>query len=325
MRPSDRSRPRILVVAPEPDQVTPVIAARVPGAEVHVCTDYGALAGALEAVRPQIVYAFKIGRRPFPRDALFAAPSVAWVQNSGAGVDHLVPWDAAQVTVTNASGVHGELMAQYTAWAILNHRLGLPVYARRQGEQVWEKGRFHSVRGQTLAIVGFGRIGGEIGRVARALGLHVIGVRTRPEPSDHADEVVGADALHAALGRADYVSVVLPMTEGNRGLIGERAIAAMKPGAYLINTGRGGIVDETALLAALRAGHLSGATLDVFATEPLPAEDPLWSAPGVTILPHITGDPADWKRRVTEMFCDNLENWMAGHPLFNTVDPDRGY
>lgn len=325
MSPPDRSSPRILVISSDPERVAPIIAKRVPGTDIHSCVDYADLSQALDTVQPQIAYTFKIGRAPFPRDVLFAAQSLEWVQNSGAGVDHLVPWYADRVTVTNASGVHGELMAQYTAWAILNHRLGLPVYARRQIERVWEKGRFHSVRGQVLVIVGFGTIGGEIGRVARALGLHVIGVRTRPEPSDHADEVVGADQLHEVLGRGDYVSVVLPMTDTNRGLIGAGAIKAMKPGAYLINTGRGGIVDETALLAALSDGHLSGATLDVFETEPLPRDNPLWSAPGVTVLPHISGDPADWKRRVTELFCDNLENWMAGRPLFNTVDPDRGY
>ena len=195
----DRPPPRILIISSDPDIVASIIAKRVPSADIQSCVDYADLPEALDTVQPQIAYTFKIGRIPFPRDALFAAPSLEWVQNSGAGVDHLVPWNADRVTVTNASGVHGELMAQYTAWAILNHRLGLPVYARRQIEHVWEKGRFHSVRGQVLTIVGFGTIGDEIGRVARALGLHVIGVRNRPEPSDNADEVMGADRLHEAL------------------------------------------------------------------------------------------------------------------------------
>ncbi len=321
----DRAAPRLLIIGPEPDLVAPVIEARVPDAEIHSCTDYETLPEVLEKTQPQVAYTFKIGRGRFPREALFASPYIEWVQNSGAGVDHLVPWDATRVTVTNASGVHGELMAQYTVWAVLNHQLGLPLYAQRQSERVWEKGRFHSVAGQVLVIVGFGTIGAEIGRVARGLGMRVIGVRARPKPSEHADKVVGSDQLYEALGQADYVSVVLPSTDETKGLLGAEAMAAMKPGAYLINTGRGGIVDEAALLAALRSGQLSGATVDVFAKEPLPPDSPLWNAKGLTVLPHISGDPADWKRRVTELFCDNLGLWMSGRPLFNVVDPGRGY
>jgi phosphoglycerate dehydrogenase-like enzyme len=181
------------------------------------------------------------------------------------------------------------------------------------------------VAGRTLVVVGFGTIGSEIGRVARTVGLRVIGVRTQPSPSEHADLVVGTDRLHEALGEADYVSIVLPLMATTRGLIDGRAIAAIKPGAYLMNTGRGGIVDEAALLGALRSGHLSGALLDVFETEPLPPENPLWTAPNTTILPHISGDPVDWRMRVTKLFVRNLREWMKGRPLVNVVDPARGY
>jgi phosphoglycerate dehydrogenase-like enzyme len=322
---TERSGPRILVLSGEPEGVMEVIRAEVPEARLIPCTSYEALPEALAEHRPEIAYVFKIGRAPFPRAALLGAHAPRWIQNAGAGMDHLVPWDPDRVIVTNASGAHGELMSQYTLWAILNHRLGLPTYARQQAERVWRKGEFRSVAGCTLTIVGFGTIGAEIGRLAKAAGLRVIGVRARPEPSDHADRVVGTDDLHAALGEADYVSVVLPLTEATRGLIDARAIAAIKPGAVLVNTGRGGIVDEAALLDALNSGHLAGAVLDVFASEPLPPDHPLWDAPNTVILPHISGDPADWKTRVTAMFCENLRNWMAGRPLFNVVDPARGY
>jgi phosphoglycerate dehydrogenase-like enzyme len=323
--PAGRAAPRILVLAPDPGAIAARIARAAPAASIATCTGYPALAQTLARARPEVAFVFKIGAQPFPRQTLLSAPSLRWVQNAGAGIDHLAPWDAGALTVTNAAGAHGTMMGQHTIWAILNQQLGLPAYAEQQGRRIWQQRGRLPVAGQTLVIVGFGTIGAEIGRLARAIGMRVIGVRARPRPSDAADEVLGPDRLHEALGRGDYISIVLPKTPATRNLFDARAIAAMKPGAYLVNTGRGGIVDEDALLCALRSGHLSGALLDVFAVEPLPPDHPLWQAPNTLILPHATGDAGDWKERVTAIFCANLENWMAGRPLFNICDPQRGY
>lgn len=321
---SSRTFPVVLLNA-TPDRLVARIGERFPGLPLTACRIYDEVAGAVERARPEVVLAFKVGSAPFPREAILGAPSLKWVQASGAGVDHWMPWDPGKVTITNASGVHGDMMSQYTAWAILNHQLGLPGYARRQAARQWNKVLHESAVGKTLVVVGFGRIGQEVGKLAKAMGMRVIGVRTRPAPSPAADRVVGVERLHEALGEADYVSIILPLTERTRGFIDARAFAAMKKGAYLINTGRGKIVDERALIEALESGQLSGATLDVFATEPLPPDSPFWAMENVIVLPHATGDAADWHMRVCELFCDNLARWREGKPLRNVVDPVRGY
>jgi phosphoglycerate dehydrogenase-like enzyme len=319
------SLPSILLLNGTPDPLVTRIAERFPGVSVEICRDYEVVGEALARAKPDVALAYKVGPKPFPRDAFLSAPTLKWIQASGAGIDHWMPWDPTKITITNASGVHGDIMAQYTIWAILNHQLGLPMYAKLQAKKEWNKVLHESAKGKTLTIVGYGTIAREVGELARAMGMHVVGVRQKPEPSTGADEVLGLDKLHDALGLADYVSVILPLTEKTRGFFDAKAFAAMKKGAYFINTGRGKIVDEAALVESLESGHLSGAMVDVFATEPLPAESPLWTVENLIVLPHASGDAADWHMRVTNLFCDNLDRWIDGKPLSNVVDPKLGY
>lgn len=322
----EKTLPKTLLFQGDPEPLARQILARFPDLPLVTLDHYGAVPDALASEKPEVVFAFKIGKKdPFPREAILGCDSVKWIQASGAGVDHWTPWDIGQVTITNASGIHAEVMAQYTLWAILHHRLGFPRMARNQSKSLWDKKLLVSAAGATLAIVGFGRIGAEVGRLAKAVGLKVIGVRARPEPSEHADEVVGTDRLHEALGQADFVLNVLPLTDETRGLFDADMLAAMKPGACLINTGRGHIVEEDALAAAIKSGHLGAAVLDVFATEPLPPESPLWTLENVVITPHTAGDMVDWESDITTLFCDNLERWTKGDALENIVDPSRGY
>jgi phosphoglycerate dehydrogenase-like enzyme len=318
--------PRTILLQAARKPLAQRILSRFPDLPLTACGDYQAVIKALETEQPEAMLALKVGKKePFPREAILGCDSIKWIQASGAGVDHWTPWDTNRVTITNASGIHAEVMAQYTIWAILNHRLGFPRMAQKQAESIWDKKLLVSATGATLAVVGFGRIGQEVGRLGRALGMKVIGVRTRPAPSPHADDVVGMDRLDEVLGQADYVLNVLPLTADTKGLFGSKVFAAMKKGAYLINTGRGHIVDEVALIAALKSGHLSGATLDVFATEPLPADNSLWQMKNVIITPHTAGDAENWENEVAELFCDNLQRWIDGDPLQNIVDPVRGY
>ncbi len=315
----------MVLLAPAPDPLEARIRERFPEIELAVCRTYSELGPTVARAKPEVALAFKTGPERFPREAVIEAASVKWVQATGAGIDHWMPWDPDRVTLTNASGIHADVMSQYTAWAILNHQLGLPGYARRQAAREWRKVPHEPATGKTLVVVGFGRIGRTVGRLAKTMGMRVIGVRAHPEPSGAADRVVGLDRLMDVLGEADYVSVILPRTRRTEGLIDAKVFAAMKKGAYFINTGRGGIVDEEALLRALRSGHLAGATVDVFATEPLPADSPFWDLDNVIVLPHATGDAADWPRRVGELFCDNMDRYLAGAPLQNVVDPAQGY
>lgn len=317
--------PSIVLMNEKPEPLAALIEERFPDARLTIARSYDEVGDVLAAARPEIALAFKVGPRPFPRDAFLSTPTLRWVQASGAGIDHWTPWDPERITLTNASGIHGDIMGQYTIWAILNHQLGLPQYAERQARREWKKVLHESAAGKTLVVIGFGKIAQEVGRLARAMGMRVIGVRQTPSPSPAADEVVGLDRLQDVLGDADYVSVILPLTERTRNLVDAKVFGAMKKGAYFINTGRGRIVDEAALIEALSSGHLAGATIDVFATEPLPAESPFWDMENVIVLPHASGDAADWHMRVARLFCDNLERWTRGEPLFNVVDPKRGY
>jgi phosphoglycerate dehydrogenase-like enzyme len=320
------SAPTVALLNADPEPVADHIRARFPDLQLIVCGTYSEAAEAVVRERPEIVLAYKTGSaEAFPREAILGTDSVKWIQASGAGIDHWTPWDPARVVLTNASGIHGDVMSEYVMWAVLNHQLGLPTLARQQQARKWKQNLLVPVTGLTLVIVGFGRIGEETGRLAMALGMRVVGVRAHPTPSPMADEVVGLDRLHAVLGEADYVLVVLPLTSETRNLIDADVLSAIKSGAYLINTGRGHIIDEDALANALESGRLAGAALDVFATEPLPPESPFWRMDNVVVTPHISGDARDWHLRVADLFCDNLARWMAAEPLKNVVDPSRGY
>jgi phosphoglycerate dehydrogenase-like enzyme len=315
----------ILVLDQEPSVFAGPIRERAHGASVAECASYDDLERALAERRPSIVLASKLGR-PFPRDALFACPSLRWIQTASAGVDHLLPIDP-RVIVTSASGVHDEVIADYVICAALMWNLRFPGFIRKQRERRWEPQELARVRGQTLAVLGLGRIGALAAEKAGKLGMRVVGVKARPEIAPagvRVDEVRGVEHLREVASEADFLAVTLPLTPRTRGIVDGRALQSMKRGSVLIDVSRGGIVDERALVTALREGPLAGAVRDVFDEEPLPPESELWNLDNLVVTPH-TGDIEGWQRRVVELFCENLERWRAGRALENVVDPGRGY
>ncbi len=182
-----------------------------------------------------------------------------------------------------------------------------------------------TLEGKTLCVVGTGSIGRAISSRARPFGMRVIGVKRTVREGDparaYADELYPTEGLHEALGRSDYVALALPGTPETEGLLDGEAIAAIKPGAYLANVGRGKVVDEAALVEALREGRLSGAALDVFEVDPLPQESPLWEIPNAIISAHTTDVVPDLINDAqTELFCENLRRYLAGEELLNTLD-----
>jgi phosphoglycerate dehydrogenase-like enzyme len=179
--------------------------------------------------------------------------------------------------------------------------------------------------GTTMGILGLGTIGSAVARRAGAFGMRVIGTKRRPAPLEGVDEVLPSERTDAVLREAAVLVVSLPLTQETRGIVGAREIDLLPPGGFLVNVGRGGLVDEDALVAALRRGHLAGAGLDVFAQEPLPVDSPLWTAPGMIITPHVSGDQPGYMAQVTAVFCENLRRYLAGQPLLNVVDPALGY
>ncbi len=317
---------RLIVHYDHPETFLDIIEARLPDAEIRCCTSYAALSAMLESFEPQIVYGIRMHGTPgFPRAAILACPTLGWFSVGGSGTDHLAPWDPARLTVTNAAGVAAEEMAQYALGAALSFSLGLPGFERDRRDRAWRTATVAGIDGRTVAIVGLGKTGQAVARRFKAMGCSTLGVRANPAPTEAVDAVFGVDRMVDALGAADFVVVCVPLTDATRHLIDARAIAAMKPGAVLVDVSRGGVVDGAALIGALRSGRLGGAALDVFEAEPPPPESPFWTLDNVIVTPHCSSVYDGWERRSAEMFCDNAARWLEGAPLENVVDPTRGY
>jgi phosphoglycerate dehydrogenase-like enzyme len=317
---------KLVVHHDRPEVLSPALDRRLPGVSIAYCDDYPSLAAVLDREEPDVLFTVRFAGTPsYPRTAILACPSLRWISVGGSGTDHLAPWDATRVTVTNAAGVGAETMAQFAIATMLHFCLGLHHFARDQRERVWRQGRVASIRGKTLAILGLGKTGRATAALAKTLGLEVLGVRARPAATPHVDRVEPPERLHDVLAVADFILVCIPLTPGTRGLIDAATLHRAKPGAVLIDVSRGGVVRQEALIDALRSGQLAGAALDVFETEPLPAENPLWHMDNVLITPHCSSVYDGWEERSIEMFCDNVDRWRRGEALENIVDPRRGY
>ncbi|MBZ9657545.1 D-2-hydroxyacid dehydrogenase [Mesorhizobium sp. ESP-6-4] len=320
------ARPTIILHTNKPAGALAVLAETHPDLDVHACDTYAGLPALIERTAAEVVYSIRFDGTPrYPRQALVESPTVKWISIGGSGTDHLGRWDPAHVTVTNSAGVAAGMLAEYALGAMLSFSLDLRGFERRQQARQWGGGRVEPIEGKTVLIVGLGKTGEAVARRAQAMGMHTLGIRSRPKPMPSLDEVRGPDALLALIGRADFIVCCVPLLSTTRGLLGEAAFAAMKPSVVLIDISRGGVIEEKALLAALDAGRIKGAALDVFATEPLPAEHPLWSYDNVAVTPHCAAVYDGWDVKSVRMFADNLARYRRGEPLENVVNPERGY
>ena len=265
----------------------------------------------------------------FPqRELTKAAPNLRWIHIIGAGIEPLLPldWLPPQVTLTNNSGVHAQKTGEFATLALLSLCYRLPQMVSNQQRANWHQIFTPSIVGKTVLIVGLGKMGGAAAKSAKGLGMTVLGMRRNPAPHRYVDEVLPLTELHAALGRADFVLVAAPLTPATARLIDGNAIAAMKDHAGLINVGRAGVVDYDALAAALKSGKLSGAMLDVFDPEPLPASSTLWHVPNLIITPHCSSDDLEnYLPKTMDLAFDNLARLRAGRKLKNVVDRTTGY
>jgi phosphoglycerate dehydrogenase-like enzyme len=266
-------------------------------------------------------------RKPYPREALMSQASLGFVHVSGAGINHLAPWDTDKVHVCNAGGVQDEGMAQFAMARLIAMNCNFFLYHEQQKRHEWKTQDIPHSTGGSLTVVGLGRIGQACARVGHALGMKVYGVRARPEPCEYVEAVVSPDRMHQVLAQSDYVIVVTPLTDSTRGMIDDDAFAAMRPGVMFHDMSRGGVVNENALVSALKSGHVRAASRDVFAEEPLPADSPLWDMENLHITPHNAGmiTAEDYDRLSTAVFLDNLDRFVKGEPLVNITDPARGY
>ena len=277
-----------------------------------------------------------LSNQVMPDDIVTLAPALKWLQLTSAGVDMLIEHPivrAPGVTVTTASGVHATTISEYIIGAMISFAKNFPKALRSQEERTWQPYWPQELEDATAGIIGFGAIGKRTAELAHSLRMRVLAMRrscerrmSGEEAGEPAvDEMFPPGELHAFLRQCEYVVLALPLTEESTGLIGEAEIAAMKPNAVIINIARGRVIDQEALVRALREGRLAGAALDVTTPEPLPSGHELWDVPNVMITPHISGGTPRYMERAVDLFCDNLRRYANGEPLRNVVDPSRGY
>ena len=266
--------------------------------------------------------------KSFPKNTLAeAAPKLRWIHIIGAGIEPLLPlaWLPKRVTLTNNSGVHVQKTGEFATMALLALCARLPQMLNNQQQATWAPIFTPSIVGKTLLVVGLGDMGGAAAWSAKRLGMRVLGMRRNARPHRHADAMLPLGQLHKGLAQADFVLVATPLTPDTHHLIDAHAIAAMT-GAGLINVGRAGVVDYAELAKALKSGKLSGAILDVFDPEPLPASSPLWQVPNLIITPHCSSDDLDHYLPLTlDLAFANVARLRDGKRLKNAVDPATGY
>ena len=290
----------------------------------------------------EILYTFMA---PFD---LSLAPNLRWVQSMSAGVEQLydTPLWGSEIAITNASGVHAVQIAEYVLGMLLSYAHHFPEALRLQEEARWlslrEKRALSTreLRGKTLGILGYGAIGREVARLAAAFGMRVLATKragrpvafdgwTPPGTGDPSGSIperfYDLSELHELLPACDMLVLALPLSQHTRHLIGQPEFALMRPHAFLVNIGRGPLIDHDALVEALRAKRIGGAALDVTEPEPLPAESPLWGLENALITPHMAGMSVYYDDRAVELFCENLRRYLNGEPLLNLVQRDLGY
>lgn len=265
----------------------------------------------------------------FQDDWLPLLPKLRWFQTLSAGVDKLPleKLEAKGIQVTNMSGVHSIQMSEYALSVMLDFVRRTHTLLENQKNKEWNhRIRTGELHGRTVGIIGTGAIGSEVARKAKAFDMKVIGYSRSGRDRDYFDEVrKGSDGLHSLLRESDFVVVIVPATSETENLIRAEELALMKPSAFLVNMARGSVIDETALIEALRQGTLAGAALDVFREEPLPAESPLWEMEQVAVTPHISGNTPKYVERCAEILFPNIRRFIENKPLINRIDPGHGY
>jgi phosphoglycerate dehydrogenase-like enzyme len=309
------------------------IRAVAPGSRLVMVSTEGLSDGPLDDV--EVLLRGFLSAETFDR-ILGRAPRLAWVHSASAGVERVLTPTGRErgLVITNARGVFSEPIAEYVLMMILAISRRLPQLLELQRERTWQPLEGTELRDVTIGIVGLGSIGRAVAARAHAFGCRVLATRRRPadgtgvEPKEAPGaphEVWGPDMLPTLLAEADFIVLALPLTPDTEDLIDAEALAGVKPGAWLINVARGRLVDDHALIRALRDGTLGGAVLDAFREEPLSPSSPFYDLPNVIVTPHTSWSSGRVLDRSVELFCENLGRYARGEPLLNVVDPTVGY
>lgn len=272
----------------------------------------------------------------FPMEA---APNLKWLQMNSAAVNQLagLPILQSDVVVTNVSGAYTTAVAECAMAMLLGMARRLPLGFALQGRREWDSYvmQGYDLYGKTLGIVGYGSIGRHIGRLAHGFGMKILACKRQPEERRDTGFALpgtgdaegglpeawyGVDEIEKMCALSDILVITLPLTDHTRNIIGRAELAALPAGAFVINVGRGGVLNEAALLELLKSGHIAAAALDVFENEPLPADSPMWDAPNLMVLPHIASWTVSQPERAAAIFIENVKRYVTGEPLLNVVD-----
>jgi phosphoglycerate dehydrogenase-like enzyme len=298
-----------------------------PGVNLRIGKTAEALADAIPAARVLFNWT---GSKPDVGRILNEAPHLEWIHAMYAGLDRsLFPELVAHpIPLTNGSGVFSQSLGEFIMLGILYFAKDVIRMNKAKKEHHWDVYDKPEIRKETVGIVAHGDIGRAVASRAKALGMRVLAHRRNPAPrpgDENVDRVYGADGLHAMLPECDYVAVTAPLTEQTRGMIGQREFELMKPSAVILNVGRGPVIDEDAMVEALRTKQIRGAALDVFDVEPLPHDSPFWDLDNVLLSPHSADHIHGWVEDAVIFFVEQFKRWSAGEPLKNIVDKQAGY
>jgi phosphoglycerate dehydrogenase-like enzyme len=310
--------PSVLILAPDAQEYLPLLEDLAGG---NVAFSTAETAGeARDAYAGQSVL---LGQPDLVARALDAMPEVRWVQSSWAGVTPLLELGRSDYVLTGVKDTFGSQMAEYVLGYLLANELKVFERRGRQANRSWWEESSGTLKGKTLGIMGTGSIGSDIARMARLFGMCITGFSRSGASAEGFERVFARNQLEDFLAGPDYLVCVLPDTPGTQQMLDANAFRAMKKSCYLINVGRGALIDENALAEALFKEELAGAVLDVFQTEPLPQESPLWNAPGLIVTAHAAAK--SWPEGIARIFRENYRRYVAGEPLKYQIDFEKGY
>jgi phosphoglycerate dehydrogenase-like enzyme len=293
--------------------------ARAPAVDIQYFSDHAEMAGLIpdaEVIAGVIT----------PED-LSRAAKLRWFHAWAAGADpYLFPEMLSSPVVMTCSRGNGAIpLAEHAMMLMLMLNRNVMRNLRAQAEHKWDRFMHGELNGLTCGIIGLGNAGADLAEKAKAFHMHVLGIRRSRQPAPFVDETMRRDRLDEFLGRSDVVVITAPLTDETRGMIGAAQLRAMKPSAFIICFSRGKIIDDDALLTALREGWIAGAGLDAHGEEPLPPDSPFWNAPNTIITPHMGATSFNAPGRTVQVFEENLERYLNGEPLLNPVDKSAGY
>ncbi len=312
--------PTVLVLHHEPDRYFETLCNRFPEVAFHSARSDFEVEKQMAALQPEILLSFRCDPISTAVQSMAVRkPCVQWVQVAGAGHDHIGDLAELSCQVSTCAGVLSRFQAETVMGAIIGLNFGFHRYQQQQQKKIYRKLPWRSLEGKRLLLIGFGHIGRAVARNGHHFGMHITAVRTRIQKTPEADKVATPEQLPGLLAQSDFVSLHLPYNRASHNFFNAKMFSHMKQDSFFVNTSRGKLVDEDALVAAIQGGHIAGAYLDVFHEEPLPESSQLWQLDNIMISPHYCDAVDDWHERFAGFFADNLEAWLAGKGLENCM------